>query len=106
MSQPDKPHKDQLRPVWFFLPPRFFRRVRRIAKECAIQPEEVVSRGVTLFVLEHRKKKKVEATACSRAAATLVSKRWASTTAAERRELARELANRRWSGKKKPQVDE
>jgi hypothetical protein len=105
VNNPNKPGKDQLRSVWFRLPPRFYQRVRKVAEECALEPEQVISQGVTLVLLEHRKKKS-EVTVCSRAAATLVSRRWASTTPAERRKLARSLADRRWASKTKAEGDE
>jgi hypothetical protein len=105
VNKPNKPDKGHLRSVWFRLPPRFYQRVGKVAEECALEPEDVISRGVTLVLLEHRKKKS-DVTARSRAAATLVSGRWASTTPAERRELAKNLANRRWALKKKAEGDE
>lgn len=103
MHNTNTPDKGQLRSVWFRLPPRFYQRLRKVAEECALEQEDVISRGVTLVLLEHRKTSNV--TARSRAAATLVSGRWASTTPAERRELAKNLANRRWAAKNMAEDD-
>jgi hypothetical protein len=105
MKNTNATDKDQLLPVWFRFPPRFYQRLEKVAEECTMEPEDVIKRGVTLVLHEYRKKHN-DVTMRSKAAATLVSGRWASTTPAERRELAKNLANRRWASKHKAEGNE
>jgi signal transduction histidine kinase len=114
VRKPDRSNAEYI-PIWFHLPPRFYRLLGRVANDAEMEAAKVVMESVKLFQKLHplakdsgmtrfkflaeaakliRKQKQSKQ---KRPDKPLVAYRWEKVPPDERSRIARELARRRWA---------
>jgi hypothetical protein len=96
-AQPALRPKDLLFPVWYTLPPRFFRLLNELANEYSQPAARILQDALKTYKsVKDKQKKGPESGDYAR---FVVQSRWAKTSAKERREVGRMLSRARWGTK-------
>jgi hypothetical protein len=96
-AQPALKPKDLLFPVWYTLPPRFFRLLNELVNEYSQPAARILQDALKTYKsVKDKQKKGPESGDYAR---FVVQSRWAKTSAKERREVGRMLSRARWGTK-------
>jgi len=98
---------DEFIPIWFRFTPDWYSKLKALADESGVAMDTVIREGVKMYAKASQAKKgmtgsppELPDSLASSSATELAKRRWRKLSPEQRREQARNAAQKRWAGKK------